>query len=68
MGFSVPCLFFASLLLLHLQLSSAINAPIKSLQTISFDDGYTQIFGDSNLMLLRDGKSVHLSLDEKTGN
>jgi xyloglucan:xyloglucosyl transferase len=68
MGFSAPCLFFASIvLLLHLQLSGAINAPIKSLQSLSFDDGYTQIFGDSNLMLLRDGKTVHISLDEKTG-
>jgi xyloglucan:xyloglucosyl transferase len=68
MGFSAPRLFFASLLLLHhLQLSGAINAPIKILQTLSFEDGYTQIFGDSNLMLLRDGKTVHISLDEKTG-
>ncbi|KAJ4758558.1 Xyloglucan endotransglucosylase/hydrolase [Rhynchospora pubera] len=66
MGFSFPCLFFASLLLC-IQLSGSIDAPIKSLQTLSFDDGYTQIFGDSNLMLLRDGKTVHLSLDEKTG-
>lgn len=34
---------------------------------LTFDEGYTRVFGDSNLMLLRDGKTVHLSLDERTG-
>ncbi|XXG81784.1 hypothetical protein AAC387_Pa09g2354 [Persea americana] len=39
----------------------------KNLPILSFDEGYTQLFGDSNLMLHRDGKGVHISLDERTG-
>ncbi|CAL9181366.1 unnamed protein product, partial [Musa hybrid cultivar] len=35
--------------------------------TLSFEEGYTQLFGDSNLMLHRDGMAVHLSLDQRTG-
>ncbi|XP_015868033.1 probable xyloglucan endotransglucosylase/hydrolase protein 28 [Ziziphus jujuba] len=35
---------------------------------IAFDEGYTQLFGDDNLMVLRDGKSVHLTLNERTGS
>ncbi|WOL11612.1 putative xyloglucan endotransglucosylase/hydrolase protein 28 [Canna indica] len=35
--------------------------------TLSFEQGYTQLFGDSNLMLHRNGKTVHLSLDQRTG-
>ncbi|KAG8049670.1 hypothetical protein GUJ93_ZPchr0009g899 [Zizania palustris] len=34
---------------------------------MAFDEGYTQIFGEGNLALLRDGRRVHLSLDESTG-
>ncbi|KAJ1298042.1 hypothetical protein BS78_01G423500 [Paspalum vaginatum] len=34
---------------------------------LSFGDGYTQLFGDSNLALHGDGKRVHISLDERTG-
>ncbi|KAL5995522.1 hypothetical protein ACLOJK_025585 [Asimina triloba] len=37
------------------------NPPI-----LAFEDGYTQLFGDTNLMLHRDGKTVHLSLDQRT--
>ncbi|KAJ3677447.1 hypothetical protein LUZ60_003171 [Juncus effusus] len=67
--FFSPSLFFSFLhLLLLIQFTSAINAPsVHNLQTLSFDQGYTQIFGDSNLMLVRDGKTVHLSLDERSG-
>lgn len=39
----------------------------RNLPIISFDEGYSQLFGDDNLMLLQDGKSVHISLDERTG-
>jgi xyloglucan:xyloglucosyl transferase len=38
------------------------------LPIISFDEGYTQLFGDDNLVMYRDGKRVHLSLDERTGS
>ncbi|KAF6140517.1 hypothetical protein GIB67_035544 [Kingdonia uniflora] len=41
--------------------------PNLSLPKLSFDDGYSQIFGDDNLMILKDGKTVHLSLDQKSG-
>lgn len=34
---------------------------------ISFDEGYSHLFGDENLMVVKDGKDVHLSLDERTG-
>ncbi|XP_077241023.1 putative xyloglucan endotransglucosylase/hydrolase protein 27 [Tasmannia lanceolata] len=45
-------------------LSSAIP---QNMPVLSFEEGYTQLFGDSNLMLHRDGETVHISLDEKTG-
>ncbi|XAR63710.1 Xyloglucan:xyloglucosyl transferase [Bertholletia excelsa] len=40
----------------------------RNLPILSFDEGYSQLFGEDNLMVLRDGKSVHLSLDERTGS
>ncbi|KAJ0987569.1 hypothetical protein J5N97_005925 [Dioscorea zingiberensis] len=40
---------------------------LQGLPTLSFEEGYTQLFGDNNLMLLRDGKTVHISLDKRTG-
>ena len=39
----------------------------KRLPILSFDEGYTQLFGDDNLVIHRDGKAVHLSLNERTG-
>ncbi|KAG6520135.1 hypothetical protein ZIOFF_017167 [Zingiber officinale] len=38
-----------------------------NLATISFEEGYTQLFGDSNLMLHGDSWTVHLSLDQRIG-
>jgi xyloglucan:xyloglucosyl transferase len=43
--------------------SSSSKLPI-----IAFDEGYTHLFGDNNLMVLRDGKSVRLTLNERTGS
>ncbi|KAL1832768.1 hypothetical protein DCAR_0102791 [Daucus carota subsp. sativus] len=40
----------------------------RNLPIVSFEEGYSQLFGDSNLMILQDGKSAHLSLDERTGS
>lgn len=40
----------------------------RNLPILSFDEGYSQLFGDNNLIVLKDGKSVHLSLDERTGS
>ena len=39
----------------------------KRLPILSFDEGYSQLFGDDNLVIHRDGKAVHLSLNERTG-
>lgn len=40
----------------------------RNLPVLSFDEGYSHLFGNDNLMILRDGKSVHISLDERTGS
>ncbi|XP_042007687.1 probable xyloglucan endotransglucosylase/hydrolase protein 28 [Salvia splendens] len=39
----------------------------RNLPIVPFDEGYSHLFGDTNLMVLRDGKSVHISLDQRTG-
>ncbi|KAK9105859.1 hypothetical protein Scep_022703 [Stephania cephalantha] len=41
---------------------------ILNLPILSFDEGYSHLFGDDNLVILRDGRAVHLSLDAKTGS
>ncbi|KAG6469399.1 hypothetical protein ZIOFF_074114 [Zingiber officinale] len=38
---------------------------LPNLATISFEEGYTQLFGDSNLMLHGDSRTVQLSLDQR---
>ncbi|KAG6500176.1 hypothetical protein ZIOFF_040016 [Zingiber officinale] len=44
---------------------AAFLSELPNLTTISFEEGYTQLFGDSNLMLHGDGRTVHLSLDQR---
>ncbi|KAG6498881.1 hypothetical protein ZIOFF_038631 [Zingiber officinale] len=46
---------------------AAFLSELPNLATISFEEGYTQLFGDSNLMLHSDGRTVHLSLDQRIG-
>jgi hypothetical protein len=41
--------------------------PPPETPSLSFGEGYTQLFGDSNLALHGGGKRVHISLDERTG-
>ncbi|KAJ3674116.1 hypothetical protein LUZ60_006108 [Juncus effusus] len=54
--------------LLHCLFANGVPVPsVPNLRTISFHEGYTQLFGDSNLMLHHEGKRVHISLDERTG-
>nr|XP_010906322.1 probable xyloglucan endotransglucosylase/hydrolase protein 28 [Elaeis guineensis] len=68
MGSSAPfVLFFFIASPLFLFSSSAAISVIESSSTVSFEEGYTQTFGDGNLMLLRHGKTVHIALDERTG-
>ncbi len=38
-----------------------------NLLIMAFDKGYTQLFGYDNQVVLKDGKTVHLSLDERAG-
>ncbi|KAM0953107.1 putative xyloglucan:xyloglucosyl transferase [Dioscorea sansibarensis] len=68
MGSLVP-LFLTILASFPLFLSThgASSMSLQALPTLSFEEGYTQLFGDTNLMLLRDGKTVHISLDRRTG-
>ncbi|KAK4750315.1 hypothetical protein SAY87_027764 [Trapa incisa] len=44
------------------------SGSLGSLPVTAFDEGYTHLFGDDNLVVYRDGKSVLLSLDERTGS
>ncbi|KAG9142245.1 hypothetical protein Leryth_007678 [Lithospermum erythrorhizon] len=45
-----------------------VSGSSRNLPILSFDEGYTHLFGDNNLMVLKDGKTAHLSLDERTGS
>jgi hypothetical protein len=40
---------------------------LRRAAALSFGEGYTQLFGDSNLALHGGGKRVHITLDERTG-
>ncbi|XP_044487735.1 probable xyloglucan endotransglucosylase/hydrolase protein 27 [Mangifera indica] len=55
-------LFVFSLLLV---LASGFH---RNLPFVPFDEGYTHLFGNDNLLVHKDGKSVHLTLDESTGS
>ncbi|KAL8157657.1 putative xyloglucan endotransglucosylase/hydrolase protein 28 [Apium graveolens] len=46
----------------------AAGLSLRNLPTVSFEEGYAQIFGDDNLVILKDGKSAHLTLTERTGS
>ncbi|KAF8407564.1 hypothetical protein HHK36_006698 [Tetracentron sinense] len=54
-------------LLMLLSVLVLASATHTNLPVLLFDEGYSQLFGDENLMILRDGKTVHISLDERTG-
>ncbi|GLT96841.1 hypothetical protein SLE2022_144360 [Rubroshorea leprosula] len=57
-----------SLLLALSFLAVVASGSHRNLPILSFDEGYTQLFGDDNLAIHRDGKTVHLSLNERTGS
>ena len=40
---------------------------LQNLPITSFEESYMQLFGDKNLFVHKDGKSVRLTLDERTG-
>lgn len=64
MGCSLLASLIVACFFLYVVLASGSpgNLPI-----LAFDEGYNHLFGDDNLVVLRDGKSVHLALDERTG-
>ncbi|CAN0877150.1 Probable xyloglucan endotransglucosylase/hydrolase protein 28 [Linum grandiflorum] len=55
----VDCALFLTLV------SSVSGSPVN---VITFDEGYTHLFGEDNLVIHKDGTTVHLSLDERTGS
>ncbi|KAE8682997.1 putative xyloglucan endotransglucosylase/hydrolase protein 28 [Hibiscus syriacus] len=57
-----------SLFLVLALVSVLASGSEKGLPILTFDEGYNQLFGDDNLVLHRDGKAVHLTLDERTGS
>lgn len=48
-------------------LASAARLRGQARTAVPFSEGYTQLFGDSNLALHGGGKRVHIVLDERTG-
>ncbi|CAA7401347.1 unnamed protein product [Spirodela intermedia] len=63
-SFVVTFLFYV---FLSMGSSSAVVTLEEKHLSMAFEEGYTQLFGDGNLMLLGDGKTVHIALDERTG-
>ncbi|KAL2557704.1 putative xyloglucan endotransglucosylase/hydrolase protein 28 [Forsythia ovata] len=45
-----------------------VSGSSRDLPILSFDEGYSHLFGNDNLMVLKNGKSAHISLDERTGS
>nr|XP_043626347.1 probable xyloglucan endotransglucosylase/hydrolase protein 28 [Erigeron canadensis] len=73
MDYNFHVMFVVSLLVLVSSFSVRSHGVVSSknnnhLPILSFDEGYSHLFGDTNLIVLRDGKSVHLSLDERSGS
>ncbi|GJN30830.1 hypothetical protein PR202_gb19168 [Eleusine coracana subsp. coracana] len=59
--------FAAVLLMLCARAAGEQEQLLRRATALSFVEGYTQLFGDSNLALHGGGKRVHISLDERTG-
>ncbi|KAD3640498.1 hypothetical protein R6Q59_003265 [Mikania micrantha] len=56
------------LVLLLFSVFALVCGSSRTLPISSFDEGFSHLFGDNNLQVLKDGKSVHLSLDQRTGS
>lgn len=66
MALLLPLLSYCFLMLI-----SIISPPVTyafNVSTLSFDDAYSPLFGDGNLIRSSDGKSVRLLLDRFTGS
>lgn len=46
----------------------AASAVALNLTTLSFDDGFSHLFGNENLIRSPDGRSARLTLDRYSGN
>ncbi|XP_010527818.1 PREDICTED: probable xyloglucan endotransglucosylase/hydrolase protein 28 [Tarenaya hassleriana] len=62
------CSLSSMLVFMALFAGLASGFALEKLHVISFDEGYTHLFGDQNLVVRKDGKSARLSLDERTGS
>ncbi|KAM0008050.1 putative xyloglucan:xyloglucosyl transferase [Helianthus debilis subsp. tardiflorus] len=56
------------ILILGFVFALASSGSSTTLPISSFDEGFSHLFGDNNMQVLKDGKSVHLSLDQRTGS
>ena len=65
----LPALSLAAVVVLLLAARGGARPPqpLRGVRPLAFDEGYAQIFGSSNLALLRDGRRIRLALDESTG-
>lgn len=59
----ILCLFFMTSVVLFIP---AYSLP-KKFTTSYFDEAFSRLYGDQNLIVLKEGKSVRISLDEHTG-
>ena len=57
----------SALLMAALAIFVAAAAAVLDMTPGPFDDGYAPLFGDDNLVLWPDGRSVTLKLDRNTG-
>ncbi|KAK4762540.1 hypothetical protein SAY86_008308 [Trapa natans] len=67
----IPNIFVAAGVLLLLSCSVILFVVVEAsdgFPVVPFEEGYTQLFGDDNLVIHRDGNSVHLTLDERSGS
>ncbi|GJM98878.1 hypothetical protein PR202_ga15926 [Eleusine coracana subsp. coracana] len=58
---------FLPVLFLILRAEARPPPPLHGVRHLAFEEGYTQIFGSSNLALHPGGKRVRLALDQSTG-
>lgn len=65
-GRGFPNLFLLLTLMIFCFCNFVANASFN-VSTIRFDEGYSPLFGDGNLVRSPDGKSVRLLLDRFTG-
>ncbi|XP_004513237.1 probable xyloglucan endotransglucosylase/hydrolase protein 28 [Cicer arietinum] len=66
--FHTRLFFFMFLFCFLLFIFPSCSVSPKNFPIIPFDEGYTPLFGDHNLIIHTNSKTVHLSLDESSGS